>query len=213
MESAFILRAFVSSEVDLTLEQKVPPASRLFLWRPSPFLINSLCPFVGRPIGLLSRQSVCLHSSSYVDQSESCPAGLSFHLSSLSVWLQTAVVFCDTLLELPLQCGSEYECVCWGECQGFQYIVTSKECIVSLCRIYLCVHVSIVSMTQNNAASVSQNCKVVCGATRCLLSGSQGSSVKICLWYQQLSLLLDKENMASRGRTGQLEHHTSLECL
>lgn len=58
VKSTLILWALVSSEVDLTVEQKVPPASRLFLWRSSP-LINPLRPFVGRPTGQPRLSQTC----------------------------------------------------------------------------------------------------------------------------------------------------------
>lgn len=42
---------------DLTVKQKVSLASRLFLWRSSPPLINPLCPFVAHPTHQPSRQA------------------------------------------------------------------------------------------------------------------------------------------------------------
>lgn len=153
IESTFILWALVSSGVHLTVEQKVPPASRLFLWRSSPPLINPLRPFVGRPTGQPSRQAKSDMLFAYFRLPLSWPEGmLSSWTKFASLLFISAVADCNrygwhtTGLSSP--CGCEHGCVREEKHQGVQYIVTSEECIMSLCRIRLCVRVSIVSFSE-----------------------------------------------------------------
>lgn len=107
-ESTFILWAFVSSEVDLTVEHKATPASRLFLRKFPPALINPPCYFVGHPKDQPSTRDKVRHIfllvlCSFVDQRECTPAGRSLPPFFLSPQLQTLVVVGDRLLDsLPL---------------------------------------------------------------------------------------------------------------
>lgn len=149
IESNFILWALLSSKVDLTVEQKVPPASRLFLWRSSPPLIIPL--WVVQQASQADKLSQTCFSLTFVFL---CwPEGM------LSSWTKFAsLLFISAVAGyscfgwhttgLSLPYGCEYGCVRWEKHQVVQYIVTSVDCIMSLSRIRLSVHVSIVCFSE-----------------------------------------------------------------
>lgn len=110
----------------------------------------SLCGSSNRPARQTGyvRHAFRLLSSSSVDQRECSPAGVSLPPFSLSPQLQAAVVLGDTLPDCLRHVDVNMDVRAGGKRQGVQYIVTSEECIASLCRARLRAHVSIVSSSE-----------------------------------------------------------------
>lgn len=145
----------------------------------------SLCASSNRPAKQTGsvRHAFRLLLSSSVDQRECSPAGLSLPPFSLSPQLQTAVVLGDTLLDCLCLLRMWIWMCSLGNAPGCSVHRNLRRMHHGLSAEYASVCISQLGASQNNTAHVSQHCKVVCGATRCLLSWSQGSHVKRCCWY------------------------------
>lgn len=187
---------------DLTVKQKVSPASGLFLWRSSPPLINPLCPFVAHPTHQPSRQA----------QSDLTFVFFCWPEGMLSSWTKFASLL---FISLVADCSCFWVTHYWivlalwiwmcmlGRTPGCSVHCNLWRMHHLLSTEYISVFISLLWASQNNAASVSQQCKVVCGASRCLLTWSQGSLVEILFWYPSTSYCF--EDVVSRSQAGQTE--------
>lgn len=115
-----------------------------------------------------------------VDQRECSPAGISLPLLSLSQLLQTAVCFGDTHCWIVFATWMLIWMCALGKAPGCSVCCKPQWNASRLPDEYVSVCMSPLWASQNNVVSVNQHYKVLYGTSRCLLSWSQGSSVKIC---------------------------------
>lgn len=97
-------------------------------------------------------------------------------------------------------CACEYEWIWeYGKALGCSVHCNAQRNAACLFAEYVSVCMSPLWADQNNAASMSQDCKVLCGVTRCLLSWSQGSHVKIPFWYPNTSQFQKEGGYGKQG--------------